>query len=1381
MLAAATAAGTMSVVGGGAAGADDIGGGGAADPIFVDVSDAAFNLARRSAQFSDDVTLTARPVRSRSTVLNRAEAEAALSVAASEANPIVIALPAPDGSNQSFAVWPNDVLAPGLAAKFPEIKTFSGRGITDTAATIALDLTPLGFHAQVLTPEGTWYIDPAIHLADELHVTYLKLANLAPPQPFVERMFPGLDDVAESQDHSEFGSPAEGRAGAQLRTHRLAFSVDSTFTGFYTSVPLAQAGLATITNRVSAIYQQEVAVKFQLVANNNLLAFTGTGGACASAAVGIQAITDPGFGPISVQATGHGRATGDIVQIAGTASGVFNGKWAITVVDANNFTLDGRIAAQANVGAGGTVSLWTWNGNPNCDPFNNLSRDLDVNQVIVDGVVGNANYDVGHHGNTSGGGLAGLGVVGVTGQKARGMTGSGSPTGDSYSVDFVAHELGHQYGGNHSYNGNTGNCSTRSTPNAYEPGSGSTIQAYAGICGLDNLQTAGNATGATGASDPYFHSTSFDEIITHLATPAGSAAGTTAPSGNAVPTINAGAPVTIPAQTPFFLNAAGTDANAGNTLLYNFEQRDLGAQRALNMPQITAGPLFRSFPANASTRSDFPRLSELRTSSTNVTGACPALSGAIGPALCWSQYTIPVGALGPVGSTRTLNFRGTVRDGAGVGTSAGGVNTADTTVTVSDTGTQFAVTAPVGGTFPANAVPVTWNVAGTTAAPINAGTVSIRVSTDSGATFPFSAVMNTPNDGMETISVPNAVSGTLRVMVHSGNYTSGGGFFNVTTADFSSTVARPTVTINQAAGQTDPTSSTTINFTAMFNDNVTGFDATDVTVGGTSGATNVVVTPVNGSMSTYNVAVTGVNTPGTVTVTVKDSAATGSGLASTASTSTDNSVTYALAVNPTVTINQAAGQADPTSTTPIKFTVVFSAAVTGFAASDVTLASTAGPATATVTGTGTTYEVSVSGPNAAGTVTATIPAGAAVNATSAPSLASTSTDNVVTFAPSASTAEIISITPGRVLETRPGERTIDGVSQTGTRLAARQFLQVPMFNRAGVSGDAAAVVLNVTAINPSGTGFLTIYPCGTRPLASSLNYRAGDIVGNEVVAKLDATGNVCVYTEAETHLTADVVGYVPKGSPIVSLTPARVLETRPGETTIDGFAQPGARIGAFTEVQFSMGGRAGVAANAAAVILNVTAVNPSGVGFLTVYPCGALPLASSLNYGPGDVAGNEVVAKLSATGTLCIYTEAETHLTADVVGYVPNGAKTTSLTPARVFESRAGEATVDGQRQGEGRVAAGGQINVQIAGRANVPATGAGSVIMNVTAINPSGVGFFTIHPCGTRPLASSLNFKAGDVVGNEVIAKLSATGSVCVYTEANTHISIDVVGYVPA
>jgi hypothetical protein len=216
-------------------------------------------------------------------------------------------------------------------------------------------------------------------------------------------------------------------------------------------------------------------------------------------------------------------------------------------------------------------------------------------------------------------------------------------------------------------------------------------------------------------------------------------------------------------------------------------------------------------------------------------------------------------------------------------------------------------------------------------------------------------------------------------------------------------------------------------------------------------------------------------------------------------------------------------------------------------------------------------------------------------------------------------------------------------------------------------------------------------------------------------------------------------------------------------------------------IEVQIAGRGGVAVDAVAAVLNVTAIKPGGPGFLTIFPCGGdMPLASSLNYAVGDVVGNEVVAKLSATGSVCIYTQSDTHLTADVVGFVPSGAGAVSLTPGRVLETRPGEVTVDGKGQVAGRVGAMSEIEVQIAGRGNVPASGASAAVMNVTAIKPGGPGFLTIFPCGDRPLASSLNYGPGDVVGNEVIAKLSATGSVCVYTQADTHLTIDVVGYIP-
>jgi len=207
----------------------------------------------------------------------------------------------------------------------------------------------------------------------------------------------------------------------------------------------------------------------------------------------------------------------------------------------------------------------------------------------------------------------------------------------------------------------------------------------------------------------------------------------------------------------------------------------------------------------------------------------------------------------------------------------------------------------------------------------------------------------------------------------------------------------PTVTINQAAAQADPTSASPINFTVVFNEPVTGFATGDVVLSGTAGATTAIVT---GSGTTYNVAVSGMTANGTVIANILSGVAIDAGgNPNTASTSTDNIVTYTGIVDPppTVTINQAAAQADPTSTSPINFTVVFNEPVTGFATGDVTLSGTAGATTAIVTGSGTTYNVAVSGMTANGTVIANILASVAIDAGGNPNTASTSTDNIVTY------------------------------------------------------------------------------------------------------------------------------------------------------------------------------------------------------------------------------------------------------------------------------------------------------------------------------------------------------------------------------------------------
>lgn len=389
----------------------------------------------------------------------------------------------------------------------------------------------------------------------------------------------------------------------------------------------------------------------------------------------------------------------------------------------------------------------------------------------------------------------------------------------------------------------------------------------------------------------------------------------------------------------------------------------------------------------------------------------------------------------------------------------------------------------------------------------------------------------------------------------------------------------------------------------------------------------------------------------------------------------------------------------------------------------------------------------------------------------------------------ASPLDITSIDPARLLETREGDdlSTIDGESEGDGRVESDTFIEVQIAGRGGVPIDAPAAVFNVTAINPAARGFVTVYPCGERPLASSLNFAAaGVVVGNEVIAKLSADGTVCAYTSAETDLTFDVVGFA---SEIYrSLDPARLLETRtgPGTATVDGDALGDGRILADTFVEIPIAGRGGLPmSGAAAVVMNVTAINPAGRGFVTISPCGPTrPLASSLNYSSaGAVVGNEVIAKLSPEGTVCAYTSAETDLTFDAVGYFSTVSSYTSIDPARVLETRDanGATTIDGVSEGDGRVQADSLRETRVAGRAGVP-DDALAVVLNVTVINPTGRGFITLNDCGPLPLASSLNFAAAGVVaGNEVVAKLSADGTVCAFASAETDLTFDVTGFVSA
>ncbi len=402
------------------------------------------------------------------------------------------------------------------------------------------------------------------------------------------------------------------------------------------------------------------------------------------------------------------------------------------------------------------------------DPYSNGSGTtmLGQNQTNLTTVIGTPNYDFGHVFSTGGGGVATLASVCSPTAKARGVTGSGAPNLDPFWVDYVAHEMGHQLNAPHTFNGGTGNCSggNRSAAQAYEPGSGSTIMAYAGICGAEDLQPN---------SDPFFHVISLQTIHAFTQTGGGSTCGTTSATGNATPLLTATPNATIPARTPFVLTASATDPDVADRLTYLWEQFDLGPATSagtINTDPGT-GPIFRSFDATTSSTRLFPRLSNILAGSQTIGEVLPTIA-------------------------RTLNFRVTARDSRG-GVQWSGTTTpavAQTAVTVVDTGTPFAVTGLDTATTWASGSSQTigWNVANTVAAPIACANVALDWSVDGGESFPIVLAASTPNDGSEAVTVPAQATTAGRVRVSCvGNI-----FFDINNANLAVTGGNAAPTIS---------------------------------------------------------------------------------------------------------------------------------------------------------------------------------------------------------------------------------------------------------------------------------------------------------------------------------------------------------------------------------------------------------------------------------------------------------------------------------------------------------------------------------------------------------------------------------------------------------
>ena len=368
--------------------------------------------------------------------------------------------------------------------------------------------------------------------------------------------------------------------------------------------------------------------------------------------------------------------------------------------------------------------------------------------------------------------------------------------------------------------------------------------------------------------------------------------------------------------------------------------------------------------------------------------------------------------------------------------------------------------------------------------------------------------------------------------------------------------------------------------------------------------------------------------------------------------------------------------------------------------------------------------------------------------------------------PGPSSDGFVPLVPARLLDTRPGQPTIDCAFAGAGRVGGTS-VALTVANRGGVPADASAVVLNLTATDATTAGFVTAFPCGGGiPLASNLNFVARETRANAAIVEVGAGGAVCIFSNVPAHLIADVTGYFTASASFEPLGPQRQYDSR----NLSSSALPG---GSVVSVGLPIG------ANDAAV-LNVTVVGDAAAGYATVYPCDSLPTASNVNFRGGEAAANLVVATTTASATTCIFISAAAHVIVDLLGRFPSTAGFTAVQPARLLETRSGLSTVDGADNGVGLRVGPSVTHLQVNGRGQVPAN-ASAAVLNVTVDDARGPGFITVFPCDSpQPLASSLNYVLGSTVPNAVFTKVAADGTVCLYSNASTHLIVDVNGYFP-
>jgi hypothetical protein len=375
------------------------------------------------------------------------------------------------------------------------------------------------------------------------------------------------------------------------------------------------------------------------------------------------------------------------------------------------------------------------------------------------------------------------------------------------------------------------------------------------------------------------------------------------------------------------------------------------------------------------------------------------------------------------------------------------------------------------------------------------------------------------------------------------------------------------------------------------------------------------------------------------------------------------------------------------------------------------------------------------------------------------------------------------LTPVRVADTRSGS----GLPLAGQSLSSGQSDKLPVAGSNGVPADATTAVLNVTVTNPTSPSYLTVYPGGTAaPLASNLNFAAGQTVANLVTVPIGGDGTVRFFNHAgTTDVVVDLEGYMQRGAGPAGLyhpaVPSRITDTRPGS----GQANAGASLGKSATLMVQVAGAGGVpASGVSAVVLNLTAVGASAPSFLTAFPSDAvMPLASNLNFLPGQVVPNRVIVPLGADGRVAVYNHlGGVDVVVDVAGWFTSGSdpqatgfRFTPIAPTRVVDTRA----LSGQPLAGATLSTGGFDSTSVASTASLPANAAGFAA-NVTVAGTTGASYLTVYPAGAAmPTSSDLNWVAGQIASNMLVSGLGTGGSITLYNHwGQSDVIVDLCGF---